>query len=63
MLIVDRRQWVWLVSYKNAGSVDVYDTRRQRTFKCGPHTTMPSTPLPKTVTATSGMPQTADWCA
>jgi hypothetical protein len=38
MLIVDRRQWVWLVSYKNAGSVDVYDTRRQRTFKVrAPH--------------------------
>lgn len=38
MLIVDSRDWVWLVNYKNSGNVDVYDTRRQRTFKVrAPH--------------------------
>lgn len=36
MLIVDQRGWVWLVSYKNCDDIDVYDTRRNRTFKvCG----------------------------
>lgn len=33
MLIIDRRDWVWLVNYKNSGNVDVYDTKRQRAFK------------------------------
>ena len=31
-LLLDSRGWLWLVSYKNFSDINVYDTRRGRTF-------------------------------